>query len=141
MIIKSKTILASTFCLGLFGISTFLMKWEYFLAVCEALCLTGIVWLMFRKYILVRSLPFFIIVITLGALMCSYGAIQIWTGWLWPPDNGCWDSVIRSPEGLPKIAINLIFRPHTPFWTIVDELTGLCLAALLLPVVRHLTER
>ena len=141
MNIRSKSILVSLFCLGLIGILSFLLQWEYLLAVCEALCLTGIVWLMFRKYILVRSLPFIIIVITLGALVCSYGAIQIWTGWLWPPDNGCWDSVIRSTEGLPRIAINLIFRPHTLFWTIVDEFTGLCFAALLLPVVKRLTDR
>lgn len=125
---------------GVIGLAAFMLQWENILAVCEALCFGGIVWLLFSKRIPLRTLPFIVTVIFLVALACGYGAIQIWTGWLWPPDNGCWSSVIRSPEGLPKIATNLIFRPHSLFWTIVDKLTGLCIAAILVPIFKRLTE-
>lgn len=126
--------------LGLFGLVSFLLQWEYLLAICELLCLAGFAWLIISKRIPIRTLPLLTATLVIGAIFFSQATIGWWADSIWPPSHA-WLPNVQPQEEHPAIARYLLYRPHTWFYRMADALTGLCLAAILLPWFKHLAEK
>lgn len=126
---------------GFIGLAAFLLQWEYLLAACEVLVLAGFVWLLFSKRIPLRTLPLLVITLALGVLIFSQPAIWKIFNHFFPHAIPAWlpDASVQSEPSW--IVSQLYFRPLNWFYRIADVLTGLCLAAILLPWFKHLAEK
>lgn len=126
--------------IGLVGMASFLLQLEYLLVACEAVCLTGFVWVLVSKRVPIRTLPLLVSALALGLLAFSQMGIDNWARWIWPPSH-MWLPDAPSQEELPAIARYLLYRPFTWFYRITDALTGICLAGILLPWLKHIAEK
>ena len=126
--------------IGLVGMASFILQFEYLLVACESMCLAGFVWLLFSKKISIRSLPLLTATLALGILVFNQGAVASVVDRIWPRVPA-WCPSAPEQEELPWIARCLMYRPFTWFYRIADALTGLCLAGILLPWFKHLSKK
>lgn len=127
--------------IGLVGMASFLLQLEYLLVACEAVCLTGFVWVLVSKRIPLRTLPLLVITLALGVLIFSQPAIWKIFNHFFPHAIPVWLPDASAQSEPSWIVSQLYFRPLNWFYRIADALTGLCLAAILLPWFKHLAEK
>lgn len=119
----------------------FLLQWEYLLAACEVLVLACLAWLLFSKRIPLRTLPLLMMALALGVLIFSQPAMNKIFRDFFPHTLPVWLSD-APPQPEPSWIVGQLFaRPFNWFYRISDALTGLCLAAIMLPCFTHLAEK
>lgn len=126
---------------GLFGLVAFVLQWEFLLALCEALCLTGIVWLLFGKRIPLSSLPLLVMTLLIGVLIFSQPAMGKLFRNFFPQFLPIGMSDTHTQHEPSWIVCQLFFRPSNCFYRLVDALIGFCMVALLIPCVKHIAEK
>lgn len=126
---------------GIIGLTAFLLQWEYLLAACEVLVFAGFVWLLFSKRIPLRTLPLLVMTLAIGVMIFSQPAMCKIFREIFSHSTPVWMPDAPSQPEPSWIVCQLFFRPFNWFYRLFDALTGLCLAAIMLPWFKHLAEK